>query len=174
MGRGTRWIVMLGLLVASAVHAVKSGDVLYVRARDTGLMSRPTPTADAVRTLQPGTPVSYVAPARDAKGWHEVQAGESRGFVYQSNLSTQKPKAELVKHNGPALDPTAFASSGAATKALTEGAVRYGTTTKPEYERAVKDIERAEAIAKSITPAELAMHESKSSLHPMVSEGAAP
>lgn len=175
MRRRWAWASMAFLGVATAAYAVNKGDTLYIRARDTGLMDSPKPTAKTVAVLQPGMEVTYVAPASKATGWHEVEAAAKHGFVYQSNLSKQKPSGEVVAASGKPIDPAAFASSGAATKALSEGAVNYGTSTHPDYARAVKDIQATEAIAKSIGSPQLFSHEQDAHLHAMVGKkGATP
>src|SRR5580692_354336 len=116
--RGWRWAWLLGVLGTPAL-AVAPGDTLYIRARDTGLMEHATPTSRSIDVLQPGTAVTYVAPAPKAVGWHQVDTGQKkRGFVYQSNLSKQRPSNEVIKTSATPVDPRAFASSGAATKAL--------------------------------------------------------
>jgi hypothetical protein len=60
------------------------------------------------------------------------------------------------------VDAQAFASSGAAGKALTEGAIRYGNQDeknkgelKPTMREAVRQTLTLEAIAQQRTPAEL-------------------
>jgi hypothetical protein len=164
------------LVCAAAAYGVNKGDTLYIRARSTGLMESPRPNATAIAILQPGMSVTYIAPAAGAGGWHEVttdlKGQPKQGFVYQSNLTKQQPSTEVVTTHGPPVNASAFIDSGAASKALSEGAIRYGTVSHPDYERAVKDIQSLEVMAKAIREPQIFAHEREAHLHPNVGQTA--
>jgi hypothetical protein len=160
-------VLGLGVTLAAGAWAASRGDTLFVRAKNTHLKKSADATSATLTILQPGDPVSYVGPATAGKGWHDVQAKGADGFIYQSNLSTSKPQLELIGAQ-QSVSPEVFASSGAATRGLAEGAKNYGTVSKAQYARAVKDIENAERIAQGVNDAKLAEHEARSHLHPMV------
>jgi len=157
------WPVVL-LAFAGAASALTAGDTVYVRSRDTQVLKRPSPTADTVLKLQPGDAVVWRGADKDQPKWHRVDVHGQVGFVWFSNLSTKPPDKELLttpKGSGK-VDAQAFASSGAAGKALTEGAIRYGTQdeknkgdVKPSMKEAVRETLTVEAISIQRTPAEL-------------------
>jgi hypothetical protein len=169
-----RWAAALGIaaMLGAGAYAATKGDTLFVRAKNTHLKKAPEATASTLLILQPGNPVSYVAPATGARGWHQIQAKGGEGFVYQSNLTTSKPQLEIIGAQ-QSVDPEVFASSGAATRALSEGAIHYGTVSESEYARAVKDIQNSETVALQVKDPDLASHEASHHLHAMVGVGAA-
>jgi hypothetical protein len=156
----------VGVTLAAAAYAAVKGDTLFIRAKNTHLKRTADATAATVTILQPGDPVSYVAPAAGGGGWHNVKAKGTEGFLYQSNLTTSKPQLELIGAQ-QSVSPEVFASSGAATRGLSKGAENYGTVSRP-YASAVKDIKNSEEIALHVKDAELADHEAQAHLHVMV------
>ena len=157
------WAVAL-LSLAGAAFALTSGETVYVRSRDTQLLKRPSATADTLLKLQPGDAVVWRGADKEQPQWHRVDVHGQVGFIWFSNLSTKPPDKELLttpKGTGK-VDAQAFASSGAAGKALTEGAIRYGTQdeknkgdVKPSMKEAVRETLMVEAISTQRTPAEL-------------------
>ena len=155
----------LGLLVfAGAAYALNTGDTVYVRARDTQVLKKASATADTLLKLQPGDAVVWRGADRDQPKWHRVDIHGQVGFVWFSNLSTKPPDQELLTlpQGASKVDARAFASSGAAGKALTEGAIRYGSQDeknkgdmKPSMKEAVRETLTLEAIAQQRTAAEL-------------------
>jgi hypothetical protein len=157
------WAVAL-LTCAGVASALSAGDTVYVRARDTQVLKKASPTADTVLKLQPGDVVVWRGADKDQPKWHRVDIHGQVGFVWFSNLSTKPPDKELLTLPAGAtkVDAQAFASSGAAGKALTEGAIRYGDQPdknkgplKPSMKEAVRETQTVEAIAQQRTPAEL-------------------
>jgi len=74
-----------------------------------------------------------------------------KGFTLQQNLSPKKPQAEfLAKDDGKPIDAQAFASSGAATKALSGAALKY-SGSKPDLETLAKQLMTAEGAAAAVT-----------------------
>jgi uncharacterized protein YgiM (DUF1202 family) len=168
-----RWLVAtLALLATGTALAVKKGEPLYVKARNTRLQARPSPTADTVAILQPGQQVTWHGADAKNKQWHHVEVGGKKGLVFQSNLATKPPSMELVAEDGVRqVDPVAFANSGAAVKGLSSGAIQYGYKKgeqAPTFKQAVDQILALEKVSKQIKPADLAAHASKSQLFPVV------
>jgi hypothetical protein len=127
----TRWLVLGGLLTASSALAVKVGEPLYIRAKGTKLLASAAPTAKALAVLQPGEKVVWKGADPANKQFHKVESGGKTGVVFVANLSSTPPSTELTAQSGgAAIDAQAFASSGAATKALSEGATSYASTKK--------------------------------------------
>ena len=156
--------VLALVLVAGAAWALAPGDRAYVRGRDVAVLQSTTPGAATVVKLQPGDTVIWRGADQKKPTWHRVDAKGKSGVVYFANLSATPPERELV--TTPAgvkkLDAQAFASSGAAGKALTEGAVRYGDQPeknkgdlRPTMKEAVRQTETLEAIAAQRTDAEI-------------------
>jgi hypothetical protein len=155
---------LLALAVAGGALALTPGDKVYVRSRDTQLLKKASPTADTLAKLQPGDVVVWRGADKEQPKWHRVDINGQVGFVWFSNLSTKPPDKELLTspQGGSKVDAQAFASSGAAGKALTEGAIRYGSqdeknkgTLKPTMKEAVRETLTLEAIAQQRTPDEL-------------------
>ena len=157
------------LALSGTALAVKKGDNLYIKAKNTRLMASSSPTASAVATLQPGDQVSWQGADPSNKLWHSVKAGGKAGFVFQTCLSATKPSGELVAKDGAtsALDPHAFASSGAATKAFSESAEAYGGQ-RPELKEVVQQIKDMEALARGVSAADCAEHARQAGLFPVV------
>ena len=155
---------LVALAGAAGAFALSAGDTVYVRARDTQVLKKASPTADTVLKLQPGDAVLWRGADKEQPKWHRVEVHGQVGFVWFSNLSTTPPDKELLTspQGASKVDAQAFASSGAAGKALTEGAIRYGDqdeknkgTLKPSMKEAVRETLTVEAIAQQRTAAEL-------------------
>jgi uncharacterized protein YgiM (DUF1202 family) len=148
--------------------AAKVGDNLYVKAKNTKVMDGTAATANVVVVLQPGEQVQWQGAEADKK-WHKVTAKGKSGVVFVSNLSSQKPSTEIVaSQGGKAMDTQAFASSGAATKALGEGPKEMAN--EKGLQKAAADLEFAEGLAKKVTPADINAHSKKSGIFPVVGE----
>lgn len=144
---------------------------LYVKARNTRLMASSAPTANVVAILQPGQTVEWLGADPKAKQWHHVKVSGKQGVVFQSNLSKQAPSMELVAQDGAKKEVNAgvFASSGAAVRGLSDGAVKYGQGKQDlELQEAVKQLQALETHSEKITSEELAAHASKAKLFPVV------
>lgn len=167
MKRSLIGLCALGLLAAgSSALAVKIGEPLYVKAKNTAVKASPSATADTLLVLQPGAKVKWVGADKRVKQWHRVEVNGKSGVVFQSNLATRPPSTELVAGKGGSVDAQAFASSGAAVKALGPGAEAYGKESNSE--RAVADIKALETLSKSVTDEEIAQHAKKAGLFPVV------
>jgi hypothetical protein len=142
------WIVAAaGMLLGGSALAVKSGGTLYIKAKGTKVLKSPT-SSTAVATLNPGDTVTWVGADPSNKQFHKVTTSDNKaGVVLQSNLSPNAPSKEMVASGGGAeVDPQAFASSGAATKAMSESAVEYANAGGQK--KAAADLVVMEQIAK--------------------------
>ncbi|WP_407692861.1 SH3 domain-containing protein [Pyxidicoccus xibeiensis] len=163
--------VALALGLPGLAGAVKVGGTLYVKAKNTRVMVSPSPTDNAVVILQPGDTVKWEGADATNKQWHRVEApGGKKGFVFQTNLSTTRPNMEIVVDpNGKqTMDPKKFVASGAAVKALSPGAEKYGNGKKGDYAKAVSDIKAVEALAKAVSTEAIAAHVEEAGLFPVV------
>jgi hypothetical protein len=138
--------------------AVKPGGTLYVKAKNTHLKGSSSPTANTLAVLQPGKAVTFDGRAGNTP-WCKVTAatdkkGPVQGFVYQANLGVSPPSMEVTSKNpDKPLSPEAFASSGAAVKALGPGAIEYGKSlSRPE---SVQQLIALESLAASIKEAQV-------------------
>jgi uncharacterized protein YgiM (DUF1202 family) len=166
-----RLVAVLILCAAGLALAQQARGMLYVKARNTRLMASPSPTADVVAILQPGQQVTWLGADAKNKQWHQVQVeGKPQGVVFQSNLSKQPPKMELVTKGGAPrqYDPVAFANSGAAVKGLSKGAIGYGESKGTGYKEATQQILKLEELAKKVSTEQLARHASQAKLFPVV------
>ncbi len=152
-------MIALAVLVGSSALAAGS-PALYVRAKNTKLLAQPSALSKAVATLQPGDEVSWLA--RDAKNplFHKVSTkGGQTGYLFQSNLATAKPPAEVhaqVAGNEAVRRVGGDASTGAATKALGDGAVSF--KEQPEAAKVVSQLQAVDAIANRVDGKAIAAH----------------
>lgn len=163
-------IALWGLLVSGvpvAQAGVKPGGKLYVKARNTKLMQSVAPTAPVVALLQPGAEVVWRGADAANKRWHKVEVDGKAGVVFQSNLSPDKPSMEVVSSgSGSGISPQVFASSGAATKALSEGSLRYAESKG--IKDAPKQLLSLEHLSRQVTDAEIAARNEKVGLFVVV------
>lgn len=136
MKHGYRALVAAALLSASGAWAVAKGGSLFIKAQGQKLLKEPKLGAAAVvpKPLDVATEVKWLGPSAADKQFHEIEVNGKKGFVLMSSLSPSKPAAEIDASTGKAMDTKAFASSGAATKGLTEASLKYskekGTTVE--------------------------------------------
>lgn len=162
--------VLAFVLVAGAAWALSPGDRVFVRGRDVAVLQSTAANAPTLARLQPGDAVVWHGADRKKPTWHKVEARGKSGFVYFANLSATPPASELLTspEGAKKVDAQAFASSGAAGKALTDGAIRYGNQDeknrgelRPTMKEAVRQTQTLEAIAAQRTDQELAAHAAK-------------
>ncbi|HVE86783.1 MAG TPA: SH3 domain-containing protein [Myxococcales bacterium] len=168
----TRSLSLCGLLLAGlAAAGARPGDILYIKARNTRVLKDPSASAAVVVILQPGAPVTWQGPHPKDKRWQKVAAGGKQGVVMSANLSVEPPRAEVTAATGAAAaDVTASASSGAASKALGPGAIAYAETLNAKT--AARQLQRAEALARTVGPREVSEHARKAGLREMVGASA--
>lgn len=119
-------VAATALLGASGAWAVKVGDNLYIKAKGVKLLKDAKATGAPIgKELNVGDAVVWKGPDEKDKTFHKVEASGKSGFVLMSSLSPNKPSPEIPETGKPPMDAKAFASSGAATKALTPAGVTY-------------------------------------------------
>jgi hypothetical protein len=149
-------------VIASPAWAVKVGEMLYIRSKDTALVKKADPKAPVVTKLQPGTQVVWNGPDATNKQFHKVKAGAKEGFVLQANLTPSKPSDEMGS-DGKGISARAVASSGAATKSLSEEGQEYAKKT-PDLTTAAKQVILLEAINVQIKDKDVTDHALKAGL----------
>ncbi len=152
-------LALVCTMTGGTALAVKPGGTLYIKAKHTHLKASSSPTADTLEVLEPGKEVIYDGRVAGSP-WCKVKVttdkkGTLQGFIYQANLGVSPPSMEVTSKNpGKPLSPEAFASSGAAVKALKPGAIRYGKTLpKPQ---SVDQLIALEELATNITDTQVA------------------
>lgn len=143
-----RTLVAVALLSAAVAGAVKKGDPLFIKSKDTKVLKDPKADAKAVTTLQPGTEVTWNGPSEKDNHFHEVMANGKKGYVLMTNLTPNKPAEEISGSTGKPISPQAFASSGAATKALSPAGVNYAKGKGASAEEAAAEIIHVEEFNK--------------------------
>ncbi|HTS81953.1 MAG TPA: SH3 domain-containing protein [Myxococcaceae bacterium] len=162
--------VLALVLAAGAAWALAPGDRVFIRGRDVAVLQSTASDAATLAKLQPGDAVIWRGADKKKPTWHRVETKGKAGFVYFANLSTTPPASELLTSPDGAkkVDAQAFASSGAAGKALTDGAIRYGNQDEknkgevhPTMKEAVRQTQTVEAIAAQRTDDEIAAQASR-------------
>lgn len=134
---------------------------LYIKAKNTHLKASSSSTADTLVVLQPGQKVTYEG--REQGRPHlcrvtaEVEKGSFTGLVYQANLSLSPPSLEVLsKDPTKPLSPEAFASSGAAIKALGSGALALGKALSKD--RSAEQLAALVQLAHTVEEAQVAQY----------------
>jgi len=147
-----KWTVGLAALLAlsaGSALAVKKGEALYVKTKDAKLLEKADAKAKSVLVMQPGKQVTWNGADKANKQFHSVTFDGKAGFTLQQNLTPNAPGQEIVKSDGKAIDQEAFKSSGAATKALSEAAIKY-SGEKPDLLALTKGVLSAEGVAQKV------------------------
>lgn len=138
------------LLIGSQAYAVSKGGTLYIKTKDSKLLDKADPKAKVVKQLQPGTEVIWNGADAKNKLFHAIETKDGKkGFTLQQNLTPNQPKMELASDDGKPIDAQAFASSGAATKALSDAALSYAGEA-PDAATLTKGVLTAEGIAQKV------------------------
>ena len=166
-------VVVAVMAVGGTALAVSKGGTLYVTSRNARLQKDSSPTSSVLQLLQPGQEVVWQGADAANKQWHKVTVGGKSGVVFQANLSPNKPSSEMVAAHeaGKPIDPQAFASTGAATKAVSEAGLKYAEGKKMTIEP--QQVLVIEALSAQVTPAEVAAHAKKAGIFAAVAEGGA-
>ncbi len=164
-------LLALALVLGGVGASAADPQPLYVKARNTHLKASSKPTAKTVRVLQPGDRVTFLG-REPGTPWCRVTHTEgtkvSQGVIFQASLTATAPTRELSsQQGGAALDPQAFAASGAAVKALGPGVVDYGKDD-PDLARHVKGLEALEGLAVTVNEAVIAQAVREKQLNPVV------
>lgn len=153
MNRFRLGLALVALLVAAPALAVSKGGTLYVKNKEAKLLDKPDASAKVLVQLKPGEAVIWNGAAPENKQFHAIDANGKKGFTLQQNLSPNKP-ADEIAGDGKPIASQAYASSGAATKALSEAALKY-TAERGKEKTSIVDLAKgvmtAEGIAKSVT-----------------------
>ena len=156
MKSSSRAVVALALINASGAWAVAVGGTLYVKSKDTKVLKEAKAGSSAVVTVQPGKEVIWNGADAKDKSFHSVTVDGKKGFVLMSNLSQNKVATEIDSSSGKPMSAQAFASSGAATKALTPAGVNYAKDTPNKAEAASEIIYVEQLNIAKGTPAAVA------------------
>ncbi|MHB8873964.1 MAG: hypothetical protein ACYC8T_09795 [Myxococcaceae bacterium] len=146
MKRGSLALAAIAMLSAGGAWGIAKGGTLYIKSKDTKVLKEPKPGAAAVVTVQPGTEVIWNGASEKDKQFHEIKVSGKKGFVLMGNLSPSKPMAEIDASTGKPMSSQAFASSGAATKALTPAGVKYAKEAGVKQTEAAAEIIYAEQL----------------------------
>lgn len=136
-------------LCGTAAWAVKPGENLYIKTKDAKLLEKADAKAKVLGTLKPGEEVKWNGSDAKNKLFHNIEANGKKGFTLQQNLSPNKPQLELASDDGKPVDAQAFASSGAATKALSDAALSYAGEA-PDAMALTKGVLTDEGIAQKV------------------------
>lgn len=128
------------LLSATGAWAVAKGGKLYIKSKDTKVFKDAKVGPTAMKDLAVGTEVTWNGASEKDKQFHEILVGGKKGFVLMTNLTPNKPAEEIDSSTGKPMSAQAFASSGAATKALTPAGVNYASDSPTKTEAAVEII----------------------------------
>lgn len=145
---------LLALLGVSAL-AVKPGGTLYIKAKDTKVLEKPDGKSKVLGLLQGGVSVTWRGSDPTNRLFHHVEGVDSRGqqlngYVLQANLTPSQLAPEYLKRDdGKPIDPQAFKSSGAATKALDEAALDYAKARQMPQQ--AERLMALEAINRAVT-----------------------
>lgn len=122
-----RWLVGAALTLAVPALAVKPGETLYIKSQDCKVNKAASATAAVAGTLKRGSPVKWGGADDKNKQFHKVEStdGKVKGFTLQANLTPHQPANEKLTSDGQPVSAEAVASSGAATKALSEAGLQY-------------------------------------------------
>jgi hypothetical protein len=156
----TRHWMRAALVAVLAVAAVAQARSLWVRVKDAPLLKDGKVGAKETGKLPVGTQVDWLK-ADATKQFHEVKAGEKSGWMHVSSITPREPGKELDS-SGAKVDPQKFASSGAATKALSPAAVKY--SERKDLKKVAAELLEAEGIAGSVTAQDVVEFAKKSGL----------
>lgn len=114
----------------AATAGVAKGGKLYIKG--TGVNMYEKADASGKKTaLKNGDEVTWNGPGDKDKSIHAIEVKGKKGFVQQANLTPNKPKDEVASSDGKMTSAAAFASSGAATKAMSESGLKYAEGEGP-------------------------------------------
>lgn len=147
-------IAVAASLLAASAWAIKAGDTLYIRSKDTSLLKSASASSSVMTKLQPGSEVTWNGVDAANKQFHKVKAANGKeGYVLQVNLTNAKPSAEIAADGKPTT-MSSLASSGAATRTLSEAGQKQATKN-PDMTKAGKQVVLLEGINDKITAKDL-------------------
>ena len=151
MKRTMRIIAAVAALSAGSALAVAKGGTLFIKARGVKLLKDPKATSAAVgKELTVGQAVVWNGPSEKDKSFHEIVTPDGKkGFVLAASLSPNKPADEIATSTGAPMSAQAFASSGAATKGLTEASIKYSEASDETVKKAAVQVIYSEEYNKA-------------------------
>ena len=125
------WLALAVVCAASAaVAGVAKGGKLYIKG--TGVNMWDKADASGKKTaLKNGDEVVWQGADATNKQMHAIEFKGKKGFVQMANLTPNKPADEVASSDGKMTSAAAFASSGAATKAMSESGLKYAQGEGP-------------------------------------------
>jgi hypothetical protein len=156
-------IAVATLAVGGSALAVGIGGTLYVQTNGVTLKKSTSPTAASVATFRSGDAIVWQGADAKNKKWHKVKSAQGKvGYVLRTSLGTTPPPKGISAVSGGS-DTQGFATSGAATKMVSDGVFAYACK-KPGGCDAARDITAAEAVSFQTKPGELEAHAEKQGL----------
>ncbi|MBM4379698.1 MAG: hypothetical protein FJ086_10420 [Deltaproteobacteria bacterium] len=100
----SRWLLLSLSLWACRAQALKTDDIVYVKARNTKLLLAPTASAEVKAVLRVGDVLQWKA--KEPNGFHAVRlpGKDTVYFVYGANLSLKAPTQEKWASSGTTVD----------------------------------------------------------------------
>lgn len=130
MKRGIRWALCALAVASVAMAGVAKGGKLFIKG--TGVNMWDKADASGKKTaLKNGDEVTWNGPDEKNKSMHAIEFKGKKGFVQMANLTPNKPAEEVATSDGKMTSAAAFASSGAATKAMSESGLKYAQGEGP-------------------------------------------
>ncbi|MBX7113112.1 MAG: SH3 domain-containing protein [Myxococcaceae bacterium] len=146
IGKGLLGAVCLVFLGGAAPSTLQ----LYIRNRETPLQKQPTLSSPVLTRIPAGATVTWLGAGTPKKDFDKVRFGTQEGFVPHASLSTRPPSAEVSKTDGKPITAQAFASSGAATRGLSEAGLKYDKTKNPHDPKLALSVISVEGIARQV------------------------
>lgn len=134
MNRTTKWARLALVLVCAAGAAmagVAKGGKLFIKGSGVNMWDKADASGKKT-ALKNGDEVTWNGPDEKNKSMHAIEAKGKKGFVQMANLTPNKPADEITTGDGKTTSAAAFASSGAATKAMSESGLKYADGSGPE------------------------------------------
>lgn len=156
MKSSIRAVAAIALISAGGAWAVAKGGKLYIKSKDTKVLKEAKAGATAVVTVQPGKEVTWNGASDTDKAFHAIAVDGKKGFVLMTNLTPNQVAPEIDATTGKPMSAQAFASSGAATKALTPAGVTYAKGDVSKTEAAAEIIYAEQHNFAKGTPAAIA------------------
>jgi hypothetical protein len=168
----------LALLWASAARAIEPGGAVFVRTQAPRVLSEANASARPLKvSLAVGQQLVWLG-VDSTKLFHRVAwaalpAAQQRdcekagrcGWLHVTALTPRKPADEVLESlGGKPISGVKVASSGAATKALSEAALKYGNTKGAAVLSG--ELITAESIASKVKPSDIAARNARVGLSP--------
>jgi hypothetical protein len=168
----------LALLWASAAHAIELGGAVFVRTSAPRVLAEANASARPLKvSLAVGQQLVWLGVDSSKQfhrvAWAELSASQQRdcekagrcGWLHVTALTPRKPADEVLQGaGGRPISAAKFASSGAATKALSEAALKYGNTKG--VAALSGELITAESIASKVSAADIAARNARVGLSP--------